>query len=104
MPIHITSPLIDLQDSCDSGSGDRYTYILSLLLFGTGQTKVQFKADLEAAVSVAARGESTFDPLFFPRNQVESGVSSDCAELGLRGHIGVKEARIFLSSRATAHP
>ncbi len=60
-----------------------------------GQTKVQFKADLEAAVSVAARRGIHIRSIVFPRNQVNPEYLPICAELGLRAYRGTEHASFY---------
>jgi peptidoglycan/xylan/chitin deacetylase (PgdA/CDA1 family) len=57
-----------------------------------GQTKVQFRADLEAAASVAARRGIELRSIVFPRNQVNPEYLPICSELGLRAYRGTERA------------
>jgi peptidoglycan/xylan/chitin deacetylase (PgdA/CDA1 family) len=60
-----------------------------------GQTKVQFRADLEAAASVAARRGIELRSIVFPRNQVNPEYLPICSELGLRAYRGTERASFY---------
>jgi peptidoglycan/xylan/chitin deacetylase (PgdA/CDA1 family) len=60
-----------------------------------GQTREQFKADLEAAFAAAQRLGSMPRSIIFPRNQLNPDYLAVCAEVGLRTYRGNERAWMY---------
>ena len=62
-----------------------------------GQTKEDFKEDLIAAKTIAARNGIELKSLVFPRNQYNSDYINICSEMGFTSFRGNEKSRLFSS-------
>lgn len=82
-PFHFAPHLIDLIQSTPHQEIGTHTYAHYFCL-EQGQTKEQFRADLQLAVEVAAAKNIRLHSLVFPRNQYNAEYLEVCTELGIQ--------------------
>lgn len=82
-PFHFAPRLVDLVNSTPHQEIGTHTYAHYFCL-EKGQTKEEFRADLEMAVKVAATKGIRLHSLVFPRNQYNSAYLEICTELGIQ--------------------
>ena len=93
-PYHFAPELIDLIKSDPSQEIGTHTFSHFYCL-DAGQTAEDFKADMEAAIAIAAKKNIQLKSLVFPRNQFNPDYLNVCAEAGITSVRGNEDAWFY---------
>ncbi len=93
-PYHFAASLLNRIRSCPGQEIATHTFSHYYCL-EPGQTRAQFRADLDAAIRVADRRGIAFKSIVFPRNQYDDGAIAACADKGISIYRGSETSWMY---------